>query len=149
MLDAETSLEQLGFISGVTHPANPNAHLMHVEAQQGQAHLRNDCSFPVRHGYWFDIQAYSINDHGDDEVAAIQLHFHMIKQVIVGLHKRIYNAPWSHMLPDQEAEEEPPTLALTAAVRPNDPGVFVNPQEALPFITALQAHWQPLAMLQP
>ena len=149
MLDAETSLEQLGFISGVTHPANPNAHLMHVEAQQGQAHLRNDCSFPVRHGYWFDIQAYSINDHGDDEVAAIQLHFHMIKQVIGGLHKRIYNAPWSHMLPDQEAEEEPPTLALTAAVRPNDPGVFVNPQEALPFITALQAHWQPLAMLQP
>ena len=149
MLDAETSLEQLAFISGVTHPSNPNAHLMHIEAQQGQAHLRDDCSFPVRHGYWFDIQAYNANDHWDDEVATIQLYFHQIKHSIGELYKRIPITPRSSMLPAHEVQEDPPPVALTAAVRPNDPGVFTNPQEALPFITALQAYWQPLALLQP
>ena len=39
--------------------------------------------------------------------------------------------------------------ALTVTVSPNDPGTFVNPYEALPFFTALQSHWQPLALLQP
>ena len=80
MLDAETSLEQLGFISGVTHPSNPDAHVSGITAKQGQAQLHRDGTFPVRHGYWFDIQAYSLTDHMDDEVATIQLQFTTLRR---------------------------------------------------------------------
>ena len=149
MLDAETSLEQLGFISGVTHPSNPSAHLSGIVAKQGQAQLQRDGTFPVRHGYWFDIQAYSLEDHLDDEVATIQLHFTTLRKLIGGIQNHVSLTARTSMSPGIGPQDHAMPTALTVTVSPNDPGTFVNPYEALPFFTALQSHWQPLALLQP
>ena len=37
---------------------------------------------PVRHGFWFDIHAYRLEDPWDDEVAQIQLGLGIIKRQI-------------------------------------------------------------------
>ena len=149
MLDAETSLEQLGFISGVTHPSNPAAHLSGIVAKQGQAQLQRDGTFPVRHGYWFDIQAYSLEDHLDDEVATIQLHFTTLRKLIGGIQNHMSLTTRTCMSPGIDPPDQDMPAALTVTVSPNDPGTYLNPFEVLPFFTALQSHWQPLALLQP
>ena len=149
MLDAETSLEQLGFISGVSHPSNPSAHLSGIVAKQGLAQLPRDGTFPVRHGYWFDIQAYSLEDHIDDEVATIQLHFTTIRKLIGGIQHHVSLTAQTSMSPGMDLQDPAMPTALTVTVSPNDPGTFVDPYDALPFFTALQSHWQPLALLQP
>ena len=150
MLDVETSLEQLAFISGVTHPSNPDAPRMRIQATHGQATLQDDTTFPVRHGFWFDIHAYRLEDPWDDEVVQIQLGLGIIKRQIADLQNHIFSLHKTTMPSENDAH---PTLVgtipLTVAAFPNAPGVYVEPFDALAFFTALQALWQPIALLQP
>ena len=150
MLDAHTDHEQLGFISGVTRPSNPQAHALDIEATHGQVTLARDSTFPVRHGFWFDIRAVRRDDHWDDSHALIQTHFHSIRTSIINIQARLQHAAFECMnTGENEADNVLVHSALSVAVMPNEPQTFVDPCSALAFFTALQALWQPLAVLQP
>jgi len=153
MLDAQTSLEQLAFISGVTHPSNPRAHMLRIETTQGQATLQDGSTYPVRNGFWFDIQAYRRDDLNaalGDEVAHIQLGFKAIRRKIARLHTHIANCPKTHMGPGSSGQfPVEHNMPLSVAVFPNAPDTYLEPTLALAFFTALQALWQPISLLQP
>ena len=149
MLDVETDMEQLSFISGVGHPANPDAPHMHIEARHGQAVLRADSTFPVRHGYWFDIQAVRNEIDEDDDAALIQLQMVTVKKMIQDLWIKVVHpdAPPERGEGCHQPDANP--QALTVTVFPNEPNLFIEARDALSFFNALQAYWQPLALLQP
>ena len=149
MLDAETDIGQLSFISGVGHPANPQAASLGIVARQGQVVVPSEGSFPVRHGYWFDIQAHTIAPQGDDATALIQLQFQVVRKVIKSLQDTLEQAESKCMLQSQEALAPGPALEHSVTVWPNDPTTFEDAHAAMAFFTALQAYWQPLALLNP
>ena len=149
MLDAETDIGQLSFISGVGHPSNPLASTLRIVARQGQIVVPNEGSFPVRHGYWFDIQAYSVESTLDDEVANIQLQFTTIKKTIETIHANIVRNEQSWMVTSEVSHGTVPTTELSITVWPNDPATYLDASDALSFFTTLQAYWQPLALLNP
>jgi hypothetical protein len=150
MLDVNTDHEQLGFISGVTHPSNPQAHVLDIEVTHGQVTLARDSTFPVRHGFWFDVRAVRRDNPEDDSHALIQTHFQSIRTSIKNIQARLQYAALECMnTEDNVAGNVIPNSALSAAVMPNEPQTFVDPCSALAFFTALQALWQPLALLQP
>ena len=132
MLDAETSLEQFAFISGVTHPSNPDAPRMRIQATHGQATIQNEATFPVRHGFWFDIHAYRLDDPWDDEIATIQIGFQTIKRQIADLQNHITEMHRTVM--PSETGEHPPwirTHPITVAAFPNAPGDYIPPLDPI------------------
>ena len=148
MLDVETDLGQLSFISGVGHPANPEAPNMRIEAKQGQAMLQEGATFPVRHGFWFDIVAHPLHEDRDDDVTMIQLSFVAIRQTMQSLWSKVVHPEMPPDSTDARSSAEQ-TSALTVTVFPNEPNLFIDARDALSFFDALQAHWQPLVLLQP
>ena len=150
MLDANTDHEQLGFISGITHPSNPEAAALDIEVSHGQITLARDGTFPVRHGFWFDVRAVLRDPQEDDSLTLIQLHFQSIRSTIWNIQSRLQHKARECMTAgDGSAGSTLPLGALSVAVMPNEPQTFVDPCSALAFFTALQALWQPLAILQP
>ena len=85
----------------------------------------------------------------DDEVATIRLHFTTIRKLMGDIQTRVSHTAWASMAPEVAQPNHDMPAALTVIVNPNDPGTYLNPFEALPFFTALQSYWQPLALLQP
>ena len=149
MLDAETDIGQLSFISGVGHPSNPLASTLQIVARQGQVEVPSEGSFPVRHGYWFDIQAHAVEQPGDEAVALIQLKFQTVRKVIRSMQETLEQSAQKLMMPSQGSHVAGPDLEQSVTVWPNDPATFVDAHAAMTFFTALQAHWQPLALLNP
>ena len=150
MLDVNTDHEQLGFISGVTHPSNPQARELDVEVTHGQVTLAREGTFPVRHGFWFDVRAVRRESLADDSHALIQTQFQSIRASIRNIQSRIHSAAFACMTTgDENRGSEMAPRAMSVAVMPNEPQTFIDPCSALAFFTALQALWQPLAILQP
>ena len=149
MLDAETDIGQLSFISGVGHPSNPLAASMRIVARQGQVVVPSQGSFPVRHGYWFDIQAHFVEPQTDEAVTLIQRKFRLIHKAIRSMQDALEQAENKLMMPLHGAPAPSPDIEQSVTVWPNDPNTFVDAQAAMAFFTALQAHWQPLALLNP
>jgi len=150
MLDVNTDHEQLGFISGVTHPSNPQAHVLDVEVTHGQVTLAREDTFPVRHGFWFDVRAVRSKSLEDDSHALIQTHFQSIRTSIRNIQSRLHSAAIECMTTgDSNTGLDMAPRAMSVAVMPNEPQTFIDPCSALAFFTALQALWQPLALLQP
>ena len=151
MLDAQTDIGQISFISGATHPSNPRAASTHVEVTHGGVQLPPEGTFPVRDGFWFSVSAFVRGDNPwDDAVSLIQTQFSVIRTKIAGLIDSVSALPKQHMLPENtQASEAPGPNPLSVSVFPNDPQAFSDPCDALSFFTHLQACWQPLALLQP
>ena len=85
----------------------------------------------------------------DDEVATIQLQFTTLRKMMGDIQTKVSRTARASMSPEIVQPNHDMPAALTVIVHPNDPGTYLNPFEALPFFTALQSHWQPLALLQP
>jgi len=150
MLDANTDHEQLGFISGVTHPSNPQAADLDIEVSHGQITLARDGTFPVRHGFWFDVRAVHRYPQEEDSLTLIQLHFRSIRTTIWNIQSHLQHKARECMTAGEGSAGLPlPLGAMSVAVMPNEPQIFIDPCTALAFFTALQALWQPLALLQP
>ena len=150
MLDANTDHEQLGFISGVTHPSNPQAAVLDIEVTHGQVTLTRDGTFPVRHGFWFDVRAVRRDQQDDDSLTLIQVQFQSIRTSIWNIQSRLRHKALECMTTgDSNTGSTVPLSAMSVAVMPNEPQTFIDPCSALAFFTALQALWQPLAILQP
>ena len=150
MLDANTDHEQLGFISGVTHPSNPQAAVLDIEVTHGQVTLTRDGTFPVRHGFWFDVRAVRRDQQDDDSLTLIQVQFQSIRTSIWNIQSRLRHKALECMTTgDSNTGSTVPLSAMSVAVMPNEPQTFIDPCGALAFFTALQALWQPLAILQP
>jgi len=136
--------------SGITHPSNPQAAALDIEVSHGQITLARDGTFPVRHGFWFDVRAVLRDPQEDDSLTLIQLHFQSIRSTIWNIQSRLQHKARECMTAgDGSAGSTLPLGALSVAVMPNEPQTFVDPCSALAFFTALQALWQPLAILQP
>lgn len=150
MLDTQTDLEQIGFISGVHHPSNQQAHLYRIEVSHGESILSPGSTFPVRDGFSFMIRAYRTDAPPTDEVAALQIQLGQVRTSIRQLQKVVYRACAGDDAPEaQDNTPPPPDAPLSVAVFPNEPNMFLDPADALSFFTHLQALWQPLALLHP
>ena len=150
MLDTQTDLEQIGFISGIHHPSNQQAHLYRIEVSHGESVLPPGGTFPVRDGYSFMIRAYRTDTPPTDEVAALQLQLGQVRKSIQTLQKVVYRACAGEDSPGTgDAAHQPSEAPLSVAVLPNEPHTFLVPADALSFFTHLQALWQPLALLHP
>ena len=149
MLDSQTSLEQLGFISGVTHSANPDAPGLTIEASHGSVEITTG-TFPVRNGFWFDIQALALPPTEDETASLLQLSFRAIKRQIKDL-QAVNEEHLRACMMDQHSAHRGHAneVELSVAVSPNSPGQYRDSCDAISFFSALQAFWQPLAVLQP
>ena len=102
--------------------------------------------------FWFDVRAVrsksalKMMSH-----ALIQTHFQSIRTSIRNIQSRLHSAAIECMTTGDPAIQDwtwPPE-PMSVAVMPNEPQTFIDPCSALAFFTALQALWQPLALLQP
>ena len=82
MLDRETDVEQLGFMSLIKHPSNPQADNYWIQAKHGEILIPADATFPVRNGFSFELTAFRRDDPWDDGTSLIQLQFAKIRQTI-------------------------------------------------------------------
>ena len=149
LIDSQTTLEQLGFISGVTHPANPDAPRLTVEASHGSVEITTG-TFPVRDGFWFDVQALAIPPPEDETTSWLQISFSVVKGQIKDLQATNEQLLKTCVIDQHPAHSGSASeVELSVAVPPNAPNQYQDPCDALSFFSALQALWQPLAVLQP
>lgn len=145
MLDAETTVEQIAFVTNVVHPANPQSPYVQVEARHASVTLDDRAPFHVRDGYAFELVVFDNSDPWADSLALIQLSFASVKAHMRSLHQELIGAQRSMML-TPESQDLPALAAMSITQDPRNPEV-TSPWDSLPFFGYLQALWQPIALL--
>ena len=126
-------------------PLNP--HTL-CEATHGSIKIEDEMTFPVRHGYNFELALSSLDTERDDTASLLQLVFVVVQKQIRQLDKIVHNAitamPPSQAQPPEQ--DRPIEMAISPPLRAGNP---VNSFDALNFLTTLQCYWQPLSVVAP
>ena len=146
MLDYETTVEQLGFMSLIKHPSNPQANKYWIQAKHGEIIIPDDATFPVRHGYSFELTAFRRDDPWEEETSLIQMQFAKIRKWIVCIHRMICHSAKEHMLNDPSSEVTVPMQPVSVEIDPSNGNQICDHFAALFFFATLQALWQPIAL---
>ena len=146
MLDYETSVEQLGFMSLIKHPSNPEADQYRTRASHGNIDIPEDATFPVRHGYSFLLQARKVTSVWDEEVSLIQTQFRAIRREMMQVQDHLVTASTAHMAGREVEASACALVPATVEVDPAQNNRVRDPFGALTFFSTLQALWQPLAL---
>lgn len=147
MLDVETTVDQIAFVSHVSHPSNPLQHHQQVEVRHASIVLDNRSPFHVRNGYHFDVIVTEVEDAWRDDVALIQLSFQTVRAGLRSLHHAVLEG-FRKCVSAGSIEPDCPIAAISITQNPTHTPV-TSPWDSLPFHGYLQALWQPLSILSP
>ena len=146
MLDRETDVEQLGFMSLIKHPSNPQADNYWIQAKHGEILIPADATFPVRNGFSFELTAFRRDDPWDDGTSLIQLQFAKIRQTISCLHRMISCSAQEHMINELLQGADASLQPIYVTIDPSNNNQICDHFAALTFFATLQALWQPIAV---
>ena len=148
LLPQHVSQQQLLTEADVTDrcvPLNPNTL---CEVSHGSIQIEGDMTFPVRHGFNFELALSSLDTERDDTASLLQLVFAKVQVQIRQLDQLVHHATKT-MPPSQgqpPVQNRPVEMAISPPHRAGNP---VNSFDALNFLTTLQCHWQPLSIVPP
>lgn len=146
MLDHETDVEQLGFMSLIKHPANPQADNYWIQAKHGEVIIPEGTTFPVRHGYSFELTAFRREDPWEEGTSLIQMQFTKIRKSIVGIHRMLCTSAHQYMISNTLSGDATTLQSISVATDPSNANQICDHFAALTFFAALQALWQPIAV---
>ena len=143
-VDEYTIIQEVG-INDRCRPLNPH---QVCEIMHGTIKIEGTMTFPVRHGYQFEVALSSLDDDWDEDTALIQIEFakfqnqfrHFDRSILASLRTGII----SH--PSQEAAT-PHQAISTTIVPPVRQGTPADSFQFLTFHSVLQSAWQPLSLL--
>ena len=146
LLPTQVSHQELLDEADVTPRCQPLTEQSLCEVTHGSIKLLPDMTFPVRHGYNFEIALSSLDTEWDDSTNLIQIGFSSISAFISSLDSTVKQATISHMQEDEldRRDHRPISVTITPPIRQGTPS---SSFEYLTFHTVLQAAWQPLSLL--
>ena len=131
LLDAETTIQQVAFVTHVVHPAIPDVHLSQVEVRHASVTLDTHAPFHVRDGYSFELVLFDRNDPWADDLALIQLSFRSIKAKIKDIHHQVTLAARTCMTPSDGPDDRSLT-PMSITQDPRNPALTESLSTAQP-----------------
>ena len=134
--------------AGVTDRCRPlTAHQL-CEIMHGSIRIEGDMTFPVRHGFQFELALSSLDEEWELEVSLLQLSFATIQQQIRTIDKAVLAARRSLPMQCPGSDASPNEQAISVTILPPfQQGTAACPFAYLTFHSVLQSAWQPLSLL--
>lgn len=134
--------------AGITERCRPLTSQRTCEVMHGSVCIDDTTSFPVRHGYQFEVALSSLDEEWDEATTFIQLSFGKIQHYIRQLDQTVHATMQAALIQSVGTDQAVPTRAVTTTVLPPlRQGHAADSLQFLNFHSILQCAWQPLSLL--
>lgn len=134
--------------AGITERIRPLSAQQTCEITHGSIVIQGDMTFPVRHGFQFDVAVASLDEEWDHEVALLQISFARVFQQILRLDKFVQVAMRTVPVEYPGHDDLDPSQAVSLELGPQtSPMRTAEGFASLTFHSVLQSAWQPLSLL--
>ena len=148
LLPTQVTAQIIMHEAGINDRCRPlNAHQL-CEVSHGTIPIDDLMTFPVRHGFQFEVALSSLDEEWDVGVNLIQIGFAQINSHIMKLDHLVKSAYWQFPMkcPARDACDHPQSISVTI-IPPLRDGTPADSFAYLTFHSVLQSVWQPLSLL--
>jgi len=148
LLPTQVTAQIIMHEAGINDRCRPlNAHQL-CEVSHGTIPIDDLMTFPVRHGFQFEVALSSLDEEWDVGVNLIQIGFAQINSHIMKLDHLVKSAYWQFPMkcPARDACDHPQSISVTI-IPPLRDGTPADSFAHLTFHSVLQSVWQPLSLL--